>query len=248
MWTEIIIPREDLARLLGQAFPLTIRLGDADSDNSLALSDLKDVRLVPDRGLRVECKARVRWPVLGIEIPVALNALTLLLVPSIGRGPDGDTLVFRIVLEHADFAAVPELLDKRITSTINSKLAAKDAELSWDLSRTLTLSTPLPELLEELEAFALRPRWAKVRITDEAVVYAISFNTALVRTGSQVPAELALSADDELVSPVRFSERPVTHRPTARERSVKSLASAGIFGIGAGAAYVALRRALRGRW
>jgi hypothetical protein len=246
MWTEIIIPREDLARLLAQAFPLTIRLGDAESDNSLALSDLRDVRLVPDVGLRIECRARVSWPVLGIQLPVVLNALTLLLVPSIGKGPEGDTLVFRINLEHADFTAVPDLIDQRIRAAINAKLEAKDAELAWDLSKSLTLSAPLPTLLEELEAFAMRPRWAKVRITDQAIVYAASFNSAFVRHGGQVPAELSLNADEpgpELTHHVRQA----TPRASLGTSDVKRLASAGVFGLGAGAAFFALRAATR-RW
>jgi hypothetical protein len=245
MWTEIIIPLEDLGRLVAQAFPLSIHLGDAESDNSLELSDLGEVRLVPDEGLRVQCKARVRWPVLGIELPVALNALTLMLVPSIGKGPHGDTLVFRISIEHADFTAVPEMIDKRITATINSKLAANDAELSWDLSRALTLSARLPALLEDLEAFALRPHWAKVRVTDQAVVYAVSFNTALVRRGGQLPAEVTLATGRAALSAEAPSEPPAGAHLTQRPRRANGLASAGMFGIGAGAAYFALRLVAR---
>jgi hypothetical protein len=250
MWTEIILPRDELARLLDQVFPLTIRLGDSESDNSLSLSDLADVRLVPDLGLRVECKARVRWPVLGIELPLALNALTLLLVPSIGQGPHGDTLVFRISVEHADFTAVPDMIDQRITAAINAKLEAKGAELCWDLSKSLALSTVLPALLEDLAAFALRPRWAKVRITDQAVVYVASFNSAFVRQGAQVPDDLALCIGDDQRPAVTSSElpvRPSTIRPRVPNgsRGVQHLASAGMFGLGAGAAYFALRAATR---
>ena len=244
MWTEIVLSREDLTRLLTQAFPLTIRLGDAESDNSLALSELGDVRLVPERGLRIECKARVRWPVLGIELPVALNALTLMLIPSIGQGPHGDTLVFRIAIEHADFTAVPDIIDQRITQAINTKL--ESAELCWDPSKSLTLSAQLPELLEELDAFAMRPRWAKVRVTDEAVVYAASFNSAFVRRGHPVPAELTLTADDAL--PVIPLDGPPRPRSMIRARTRNPLAAAGMFGLGAGVAYFALRAITRPSW
>jgi hypothetical protein len=247
MWTEIIIPREDLARLLGEALPLTIRLGDSESDNLLALDQLGEVRLVPDLGLRVECKARVRWPVLGIQLPVALNALTLLLIPTIGQGPHGTTLVFRISVEHADFTAVPDVIDQRITAAINARLEGKDAELSWDLARALTLSAPLPPLLEDLAAFALRPRWAKVRITDEAVVYAASFNTALVRQGAQLPAELALPSGSQPPPAALPPSLPPPRRRASRPIQPQQLASAGLFGLGAGVAYFALRAATR-RW
>jgi hypothetical protein len=247
MWTEIIIPRDDLARLLGQAFPLTVQLGDAESDNSLALSDLADVRLIPDVGLRIECKARVRWPVLGIQVPVAVKALTLMLVPSIGQGAHGDTLVFRILIEHADFTALPDMIDQRITTAINAKLGGKDAELSWDLSKSLTLSAQLPALLQDLEAFAMRPRWAKVRVTDQAIVYAASFNSAFVRSGGQLPAEFVLSGSDQATAMTKPSVPPTLRRSTIPPRGLNSLAWAGVFGVGVGAAFFALRLATGGR-
>lgn len=245
MWTEIVLSRDDLARLLAQAFPLTIRLGDTESDNSLALTDLGEVRLVPDVGLRIECRARVRWPVLGIELPVALNALTLMLVPSVGQGPHGDTLVFRITIEHADFTAVPDIIDQRITKAINAKLESKDVELCWDLSKALTLSAQLPELLEELDAFAIRPKWAKIRVTEQAVVYAASFNSAFVRRGEQVPAELLLSSSAESAFPSIPSDRPPRPVSIIRPRARSPLIAAGVFGLGAGAAFFALRAVTR---
>lgn len=240
MWAEIIIPAEDLSRLLAQALPLTIHLGDPGSEHSLGLSDLREVRLVPDVGLRVECKARVHWPVLGIEVPVVLNSLSLLLLPAIGRGPYGDVLSFRISIEHADIAGVPSSLDRRISDVINTKLGEKGAQLSWDFSRTLSQRAPLPALLDPLESFALRPAWAKIRITSEAIVYAASFHSAIVRRGELAPAEF------DSIAPLASSPPEQFTRHHARPGPATRLAAVGIFGIGAGVAYYALREAFRG--
>jgi hypothetical protein len=132
---------------------------------------------------------------------------------------------------------------------INEKLAGKDAELRADLFNALTLTAALPPLLEELAAFAMRPRWIKVRVTDEAVVYAASFNTALVRHGHPVPADIALpSSDTALASqPPPPRESTFRLRATSGQRILRQLASAGIFGLGAGAAFFALRLVARGR-
>src|ERR1700716_537168 len=111
MWVEAIVPRDDIARLLGEALPLTIHFGAPETQHSLGLYDLEDVRLVPDVGLRVVCKARVHWPVLGIDLPISLKTLTAVLAPTIGKGPHGDTLVFRAFIEHADFAGLPSGID-----------------------------------------------------------------------------------------------------------------------------------------
>src|SRR4051812_5252728 len=102
MWVETILSRDDLAKLLAQALPLTIFLGEdrhdepaddrignqanqaqSKGDHSLTLHDLGDVSLVPDVGLRVTCKAKVSWPVLGIDVPIGLNSLTLSVLPTI---------------------------------------------------------------------------------------------------------------------------------------------------------------------
>lgn len=241
MWAEIIVSRDDLARLLAQAFPLTIHLGEPGSDHSLSLSDLGQVRLVSELGLRVHCKARVHWPVLGVDVPVSLNSLTLLLLPSIGRSAEGDTLVFRVTLEHADFSSVPTLIDNRITDVINAKLASESAQLTWNFSKTLTQGAALPAMLEPLEQFVLRPAWGKVRVTEEAVVYAVSFHTALVRKGQALPHEF-----DASTAPLT---RPpgATQLRTGQNANARQLATIGMFGLGAGAAYFALKASFGSR-
>ncbi|HEX7666493.1 MAG TPA: hypothetical protein VF407_18330 [Polyangiaceae bacterium] len=196
MWAEIIFSRDDLARALEQAFPLKILLGEAEGEQSLSLSDLGEVTLVADVGLRVQCKALVKWPVLGHEIPVALNALTVVFHPEIGKGPDGDTLVFRISIEHADIQSIPSVLDSKITAAVNAKLAEQDAALSWNFSRTLTLAPELPSFLEPLHAFAMKPAWGKVRINEEALVYAASFHSKIVRRGDEIPKELTSTVEE----------------------------------------------------
>jgi hypothetical protein len=201
MWAEIIIPRDDLRALLGQALPLTISFGPPESPHSLALSDLAEVELVADRGLRVVCKAHLTWPLLGIKIPITVSSVKMLLLPTIGRSPEGDTLAFRISIEHADFSGLPTMIDNRITDAINAKLAEKDVELSWNFSRSLTFRAKLPAMLESLESFAIRPAWGEVRVTEEAVVYAASFHAAFVREGASPPDDVVAPAAAELRSP-----------------------------------------------
>jgi hypothetical protein len=238
MWAEIIATREDFQRLLQQAFPLTIRLGDPGSDHSLVLSDLSTVELVPDLGLRVECRARVHWPVLGIEVPVTLRSLTIVLLPSVGRSAEGgDTLVFRVSIERADFSALPSMIDGRVTDAINARLADRNAELEWNFSKALTHTAALPELLEPLDRFAVHPAWGKVRVTEEAVVYAISLHTAIVRRGEPIPTEFDPSHAPR-------TRPPVSPHALARlngSPAASQLATVGLFGLGVGAAFFALK-------
>jgi hypothetical protein len=239
MWAEIIITRDDLARVLTEAFPFRVRLGDPGTDHSLSMSDLGDVRLVAGSGLRIECKAHVHWPLLGIDFPVEVSDLVLLLVPTVEGGKNGDRLVFRAVIERADFAALPTLIGEQITSAVNSSLTAKAAELSWDFSRALTYLAPLPSLLDPLASFAIRPAWGKVRVTEEGVVYAASFHSSIVRRGD--PNPVALAAPSFETPPRRALSPARSLVPSNR------VVAGGVLALVAGGAYLVVRRAARAR-
>jgi hypothetical protein len=245
MWTEIIIPREDLAKLLAEALPLLIRVGDPAANHSLALTDLGDVTLVPDKGLRVECKAHVHWPLLGIDFPVEIRSLVLLVLPSIEKGEDGDQLVFRGTIEHADFAALPDMLDESVTAAINAKLSADGAKAAWNFSRSLAFLPRLPAMLEPLQAFGIRPAWAKIRITDEALVLAASFHTEIVRQGTSdslgIAALARVPAEPSSSSPPPSS--PNARRDASKQNPLMAAVTGAAFAFLAAGCYVAVRRA-----
>jgi hypothetical protein len=238
MWAEVIFSRDDLKGLLEQAFPLTIHL-DVERRHSLSLSDLGEVKLVEDLGLHVVCKARIHWPLLGIDVPVDVSSLALVLIPTIEPGPDGDLLAFRASIEHADFAALPALLDDRITAAINARLSSKGAELSWNFSKALTHLVHVPSRLDPLESLSIRPAWGKARITSDAIVCAVSFHSALVRRGEPPPA-------DVLLSPAAKSVAPLAIRPQSVGSDLATrIAATGAFALGVGIGYLLLRRVFR---
>jgi hypothetical protein len=191
MRTDVTISADDLAKLLEHAMPMTISVKVADAVHSLALSDLSETRLVADRGLKIVCKGRVSWPVLGVKVPLALNSVSMLLLPEIARSPDGDALTFRLAIEHADFSGIPEMIDNRITEAINAKLAEKDVALSWGFGKALTYLARLPSFLDPLEAFVMRPAISEIRITEAAVSYGVTFHTGVTRRGEPLPGWFA---------------------------------------------------------
>ena len=210
MWVEAILLKEDLSALVAQFAPLTIRLGH---DGHLHVTDPGDVVLLPDTGLRVVCKAKLEWPILGISFPVTLNSLVVILRPKIVPRATGETLVFFLEIEHADLAGVPTMVDNRATEMINSELAAKHVELSWDYINTLTQTFDLPASLQPLEQLALRVGGAKVKVTSEAMGLAILFVANVTRRASG-------DAVDET------SARPVAHAARSNGASVDTNADA----------------------
>lgn len=173
MWLEAIVSLEDFQALAAELLPVRVQLGSADSDHYLYLSAASEVSLVEGRGLRVVCSAQIRWPVLGMDIPINADSLTVMLEPSVPN--ESGELFVAVELEEANVAWVPSMLDKKIVSAINEALKQKNAELAWSFGTALSHEFPLPRMLEPVRALDLKAGWGKVRVTGEAMVLAISF-------------------------------------------------------------------------
>jgi hypothetical protein len=189
MWIEAILAKQDLDALAKKLSPLSLRLGDGQGD--LTLFDPRDTALLAGEGLRLVCKGRVHWALLGIHVPVLLHSLALTVRPRIVARPGGDTLVFDLHIDHADLAGLPTIIDNRVTEKINEALAAKHVELAWNFAETLRHSFKLPDAMAPVDALALSVAWGEMRITADAVVLALSFHSSVTRrdwaTESVVP-------------------------------------------------------------
>jgi hypothetical protein len=259
MWVEAILMKEDLSKLVGQFLPVSMRLGDAD-EGELSLTDPSDVSLVAGSGLRVVCKAKVHWPVLGIDVPVTLNSLTILLRPEPVRRPHGDAVIFKLEIEHADLAGVPSIIDNRITEYMNKELDAKHVELTWEVANTLAASFELPGTLKPLDALKLGVAGVRVKVTTEALGIAVLFDYEVTRllhgaragkattemySASRIengehPAREGDGEDEHTddLSPTHARNGHAVLAPWTREQSqaaiaggVAALAVAGVFGI-----------------
>jgi len=238
MWIEAIVSQEDFAALATELFPLSIHLGESDSDHYLLLSAATAVTLVEGRGLRFTCNAQIRCPVLGMDLPINVEALTVLVEPSV---PDGSqSLLLGVQLEHANVSWLPALLDAKIVQAVNDSLQEKRHALSWNFAQALSHEFPLPELLQPLRALDLNVGWGKVRITAKAMVLVVSFSALALRTKQQ--ADLPAAA--EPLHPILHQAGRVPAPPAVIERaSPKTVVIASALVLSAG--YLALLGALR---
>ena len=229
MWIEAIVSREDFASLATELFPLSIHLGKSDSDHYLLLSAATTVTLVEGRGLRFTCNAQIRWPVLGMDLPINVEAVTVLIEPSV---PDGSqSLLLGVQLEHANVSWLPALLDAKIVHAVNDALREKRDALSWNFAQALSHEFPLPELLQPLRALDLSAGWGKVRVTAEAMVLVVSFNARAVRTKQKADVPAAAGPRD---TALQLAGR-VSAPPAAIERaSPKTIAIASALVLSAG--------------
>jgi hypothetical protein len=184
MWLEAIFSKEDLVQAIAQLTPLRIRL---DGGGDLSVFEASEVTLVADAGLRVVCKAKLHWPVLGFKVPVTLHSVQVLVRPHIMKEDGHDQLVFPVEIEHADFAGLPDSIDARVTETVNQALLRKHVELKWDFASTLSHVFALPASLEQLRAIGLEVVWGEVRITTESLGLAVAFRAQVLRDAEAPP-------------------------------------------------------------
>lgn len=184
MWLEAILAKEDLLALLPQFAPVKVALADG---GDFLIHDPSEISIVAGAGLRFLCKAKLHWPVLGIKLPITLNSVTVLIRPRVVKDDAGDQLVFGLEVEHADFAGLPGMIDMHITDKIIEALRAKPVELKWCFTSTLSHLFRLPPSLGQLEAIGVQATWGEVRVTEDAMVLAVSIRADVIRAPSGEP-------------------------------------------------------------
>ena len=240
MWLEAILMKEDLHKVLTQFAPMEFRLGDS---GRLLLVDPKDVSLIPDKGLGVVCEATLHWPLLGIDVPVHIHELLLLIHPAVEQREGKEFLVFTLTIEHAGVGILPKIVDDKITSMVNEELVKKHVELAWNFSETLSHVFSLPEVLVSTAAFGLEVDAGRVKVTDTALGFAVSFGTEVTRRVEGTPNSPRSDVVGEGETPRSDLVSEARPRDPARP-ALASVASAGsVFRAGGALAILALATA-----
>jgi hypothetical protein len=182
MWAEAILAKDDLDKVIRDFCPLRIRLGD---NGSVLLSEPRDLDLIPALGLRMSVTVEVEWPVLGLQIPVSVRSATLEVRPEILNTAGGNQLTFRLHLAELDISMVPESIDRTIVDRVNKELDAQHLALSWRFTKTLSHLFELPDALASARAIDLCALGGWVKITSDALVLAVSFETRVVQRGAR---------------------------------------------------------------
>ena len=188
MWLQAVFTRDDLALLLAQWLPAQVRLGPPGSDRFLYLGRPTHVELVRDEGLRIQTRAKVRWDLLGVRVPLVIKSITLMLRPVVARKNRRDVLQLQASVEEADLAVTPGVVDRSIVGIANKQLEAQAENLSWDFVKTLSFHIPIPDVVTPVESFDLIARWGEVKVTAKALTFAVSFKTRTHRANRAADA------------------------------------------------------------
>jgi hypothetical protein len=186
MWIEAILTPRDCTDFIASITPLTVDLG---MGRMLVVSRPRRVELVPDKGLRVQTVGHVVWTVAGVKLPVNIRVASLLLTPSIEKRDGRDALGFRVRVEKLDFTVLPDFIDETVLHRINDVLGKHDDALVWRFPQTFDRYVALPPRIESACGVDIRTRWGHVRITESALVLAVSFDMRAVRAETLHAAE-----------------------------------------------------------
>jgi hypothetical protein len=168
----------DLRAAVVALAPVHIRLGE---DGELVLGEVSELGLVAGRGLRLVCKGQLHWSVLGIRLPVTLDSLAVTIEPSIHTRAQGEALVFKLEIERAELAMVPQAIGDHVTERVNRELEEKQVELAWAFKKTLSHAFLMPASLENIESFGLRAIAGTIEVTSEELVFTVSFTSEVTR-------------------------------------------------------------------
>lgn len=175
--------RANIERLLNEFAPIRIHMTPKDEDRRwIELEPPSRIEMVPDRGVRVVTRARVRYTVAGIRVPLRIRRLQALLEPVVVQaGETGHRLAFAIDIESGDLVGVPDVIDGLIVGKVNQALNPRDTRMVWAFGQTLTRSFEMPERLEPLNRLQLAVDDGAVDVDDEKIVFRIGLDASLSR-------------------------------------------------------------------
>jgi hypothetical protein len=142
---------------------------------------VQQLEISAGNGIRLITSGKLRWTVGFLPVTITIERLALLLRPIVTGTGAASRLLFRPVLEEADFRHLPALLDRGIVGLVNGALEARSERLAWDVGRTLALRFVLPNTLDPLEAAAVDVEAARVRVHDDVLELTVTLTMHISR-------------------------------------------------------------------
>lgn len=168
----------DLEQIIGQLCPARIAL---DEGRWIDIATPTTVEFVEGRGARLVTEAKIRWTVVGIDVPITVKGVEVFLEPKMVTREEKQLLAFALSIAELDLKFVPSLLDKGIGNKINSELSANAAALEWDFVRTLDWHFTLPKQLAPADSLHLQAKWGELKIGNDAMTIMASMDVDISR-------------------------------------------------------------------
>ncbi|MFI5297331.1 MAG: hypothetical protein ACHREM_04475 [Polyangiales bacterium] len=202
MWLQAAFSQKDLVVFAQNLFPVHLALeGGDERGRHLYLGKPRTLELVADQGLRVEMRARVRWPMLGINMPIDVPNVTALLRLKVMQRGGEDVFAFAPEIEALDVTHLPGFADDSLMKAINAEIAKDHDALTWRFTHTLDFQVPIPEVATPARRLHLVAKWGDVVVTKDGVQLVATFNAELSRRGEPI-AVVGAAASAPVTAPV----------------------------------------------
>ena len=194
MWLQAALSRADLVTFAERLFPVHLALEEDDeSGRHLYLGQPRTLEFVVGEGLRIELRARVRWPLLGIDLPIDVPSVTAMLRLRMAHVDGEDVFAFEPELEALDVSHLPGFVDRGLMKAINAAIAEDHAALTWRFTQTLDFHLRIPEAASHARRVRLAAKWGDVRVTEDGV-------TIIASLDAEVSARGEPSADEPSIA------------------------------------------------
>ena len=173
----------ELEKLFDELTPIRIHMTPTDEDRRwLELERPESIALVPDRGVRIVTRGRLRYAVGGLKIPATIDRLQLLLTPKVVQADSfAHRLAFELTIEDGDLAHVPGLLAQAFVGVVNEALTPRATKMVWSFGQALTKSAILPERLEPLDRFSVEVTGGTVAVSADRVTFTVDLTAGVSR-------------------------------------------------------------------
>jgi hypothetical protein len=183
MQLELTLDRGEIARLLQEFTPIRIHLTATDEDRRwVQLDEVRQVELVPGRGVRVQSKGRICYAFSHMKPTLGLKSVVVLLEPKvISANGSGHSLAFAVEIEESDLEFVPGVVDAAIARTVNGALTPDKTGLSWQFSKDLSRKILLPSRLEPLDRLEVGVRSGEVVVETDVLRFRVETGLHITR-------------------------------------------------------------------
>ncbi|HEX7602740.1 MAG TPA: hypothetical protein VF316_14085 [Polyangiaceae bacterium] len=178
MWLQATFTTADLAHAFERICPAHVRI---DEDRWIDIARPTTLELIDGIGVRLITEARIRWTVIGIDVPITVKEAEIFLVPRLVEVDGHTVLELTPRLGDFDLKFVPHLVDEGIATRINEALVNERGAMQLDFAKMLDWMVPLPKALAPADSVHLQAKWAEFRIADDAITFAVSFGADVSR-------------------------------------------------------------------
>jgi hypothetical protein len=162
----------ELALALRSLTPFRLVI-DSELGRTVELAEPAEITLVPGKGLQVRTSGAVQWSLAGVPIRGVVQAVDVLLEPSVETTDRGVALRFRLTLSNLDLKHTPGLVDDTILAQVNAGLEADSNALRFYVGQTLAGAVAIPHVLPKTKLKS-RAKAGQIDISGTEVTIKIS--------------------------------------------------------------------------